>query len=45
MDILEVLTSQLGGDALGQISRQLGTDEKTAGNATDGRGQARHMRH
>lgn len=34
MDILEVLTSQLGGDALGQISRQLGTDEKTAGNAT-----------
>jgi len=34
MDILEVLTGQLGGDALGQISRQLGTDEKTAGNAT-----------
>jgi len=34
MDILEVLTSQLGGDAIGQISRQLGTDEKTAGNAT-----------
>jgi hypothetical protein len=34
MDILEVLTRQLGGDALGQISRQLGTDEKTAGNAT-----------
>jgi hypothetical protein len=34
MDILGMLTEQLGGDALGQISRQLGTDEKTAGNAT-----------
>lgn len=34
MDIMEMLTNQLGGDALGQISRQLGTDEKTAGDAT-----------
>jgi hypothetical protein len=34
MDILEVLTRQLGGGAIGQISRQLGTDEKTAGDAT-----------
>ena len=34
MDILGMLTEQLGGGALGQISRQLGTDEKTAGNAT-----------
>ena len=34
MDILGMLTDQLGGDALGQISRQHGTDEKTAGNAT-----------
>lgn len=34
MDILKMLTEQLGGDAVGQISRQLGTDEKTAGDAT-----------
>lgn len=34
MNLLETLTKQLGGDALGQISRQLGTDEKTAGTAT-----------
>lgn len=34
MDLLETLTSQLGGGALAQISRQLGTDEATAGAAT-----------
>jgi hypothetical protein len=34
MDILGMLTEQLGGGALEKISRQLGTDEQTAGNAT-----------
>lgn len=31
--ILDILNQQLGGDAVQQISRQLGVDEQTAGNA------------
>jgi hypothetical protein len=32
--LLETLVQQLGGGTMGQISRQLGADERTAGNAT-----------
>ena len=32
--LLDTLTQQLGGDAMKQISGMLGSDEKTAGNAT-----------